>query len=41
VIGPPGPGFPGRQQGRQADPLLVGKVIAMHISRVPGFADTP
>jgi len=41
VIGPPGPRFLGRQQGRQARPLLVGKVIAMHTPRLPQFADRP
>ncbi|MDB5059722.1 MAG: hypothetical protein JWO59_3194 [Chloroflexi bacterium] len=39
VIGPPSPGFLGRQQGRQPRPLLISKVIAMHTSSLPKFAD--
>lgn len=41
VIGPPGLWFLGRQQGRQARPLLVGKVIAMHTPSLAKFADRP
>lgn len=41
VIRPPGSWFLGRQQRRHVCPLLVGKVITMHTSRISGFADTP
>src|SRR5260370_24875457 len=41
VIGPPRPWVLGRQQRLRARPLLVGKLIALHTSTVPNFADTP
>src|SRR5260370_32926651 len=41
VIGPPGPWFLGRQQRRQARPLIVGEVISVHTPSIPTFADRP